>query len=167
MKELEKPITYLKGVGPKKGELYNKLDIFTVQDLLYNFPRRYIDFSSPVPIAQAPDNEPCVIRAELVKKLPEAFVRKGMSIFKAILTDGESDITLIIYNNRYGFEMLRTGQEYCLYGKVTGNLIRKEISSPLILDLSSGESVEPVYHLTDGLTQFQLRQAVRNTDLSK
>ena len=162
VKELEKPITYLKGVGPKKGELYNKLDIFTVQDLLYNFPRRYIDFSSPVPIAQAPDNEPCVIRAELVKKLPEAFVRKGMSIFKAILTDGESDITLIIYNNRYGFEMLRTGQEYCLYGKVTGNLIRKEISSPLILDLSSGESVEPVYHLTDGLTQFQLRQAVRN-----
>lgn len=164
--ELEKPITNLKGVGSKKSEYYKKLGIETVFDLLYHFPRRYIDFSAPVKIADAPRDEPCVIRAELVKKLSSAVARSGLSIFKAVLTDGESDITLVMYNNKYGFDMLCVGKEYCLYGKVTGDLIRKEISSPLILDLSTGETVEPVYLLTEGLTQFALRQSVRNALLT-
>ncbi|MBR1751258.1 MAG: ATP-dependent DNA helicase RecG [Ruminococcus sp.] len=163
---LSKPITYLKGVGPKRSEYYNKLEIETVYDLLYHFPRRYIDYNNAVPIMQAPADEPCVIKAEVVKKLPEAYIRKGMSIFKAVLTDGESDITLVMYNNRYGFEKLRVGQEYALYGKVTGTLVRKEISSPLILDLSLGETVEPVYALTEGLTQYSIRQSVRNALVS-
>ena len=163
---LSKPITYLKGVGPKRSELYNKLGIETVYDLLYHFPRRYIDFTEDVPIAKAPTDEPSVIRAEVVKKLPEARIRGGMSIFKAVLTDGESDITLIMYNNRYGFEKLAVGSWYALYGKVTGTLVRKEISSPLILDLSAGETVEPVYALTEGLTQYALRQSVRNALLT-
>ena len=114
--ELEKPITNLKGVGPKKSEYYKRLGIETVFDLLYHFPRRYIDFSAPVKIADAPRDEPCVIRAELVKKLSAAVVRSGLSIFKAVLTDGESDITLVMYNNKYGFDMLCVGKEYCLYG---------------------------------------------------
>ena len=160
--ELDKPITYLKGVGPKKNEYYKKLGIETVYDLLYHFPRRYIDFSSPVAIADAPIDEPCVIKAELVKKLSAAVVRSGLSIFKAVLTDGQSDITLVMYNNRFGFDKLVEGREYCLYGKVTGDLVRKEISSPLILDMTSGEAVEPVYQLTEGINQFALRQSVRN-----
>ncbi|MBO6141231.1 MAG: ATP-dependent DNA helicase RecG [Ruminococcus sp.] len=160
--ELDKPITYLKGVGPKKSEYYKKLGIETVYDLLYHFPRRYIDFSSPVAIADAPRDESCVIKAELVKKLSAAVVRSGLSIFKAVLTDGQSDITLVMYNNRFGFEKLVVGREYCLYGKVTGDLVRKEISSPLILDMTSGEAVEPVYQLTEGINQFALRQSVRN-----
>lgn len=160
--ELLKPVSSLKGIGPKKSEYYKKLGIETVYDLLYHFPRRYIDFNDPVPIADAPRDEPCVIKATLVKKLSAAVVRSGLSIFKAVLTDGESDITLVMYNNKFGFDVLTVGHEYCLYGKVTGDLIRKEISSPLILDLSKGESVEPVYLMTDGLNQFALRQAVRN-----
>ena len=43
--------------------------------------KRYIDFSAPVKIADAPRDEPCVIRAELVKKLSAAVVRSGLSIF--------------------------------------------------------------------------------------
>ncbi|WP_028510114.1 ATP-dependent DNA helicase RecG [Ruminococcus sp. NK3A76] len=160
--ELDKPITYLKGIGPKKSESYKKLGIETVYDLLYHFPRRYIDFNSPVPIAEAPRDEPCVIRATLVKKLSAAVLRSGMSIFKAVMTDGQSDITLIMFNNKFGFDMLKVGQEYSLYGKVTGDLVRKEISSPLMLDMSTGESVEPVYLLTEGINQFALRQAERN-----
>ena len=159
---LEAKVTTLKGIGPKKSESYKKLGIETVYDLLYHFPRRYVDFNCPVPIAQAPTNEPCVIKARLVKKLSAAVLRSGMSIFKAVLTDGESDITLIMFNNKYGFDMLSVGHEYCLYGKVTGDLIRKEISSPLIVDTAKGESVEPVYVLTEGINQFALRQAVRN-----
>ncbi len=161
-KDLEKDITYLKGVGEKRAKLYAKLDIHTVYDLLYHFPRSYIDFSSPVPISQAVLNEPNVICATIVRKLPPATIRKGMTIYKAVLSDFESDITLTIYNSEFLFNKLVEGESYILYGKVTGNFIRKEISSPMILPESAEEKIQPAYSLTDGLTQPLVRATVKN-----
>ena len=57
LKDLEKPIEYLKGVGEKRAECYEKLGVKTVYDLLCHYPRSYIDYTSPVPIADAPTNE--------------------------------------------------------------------------------------------------------------
>ena len=49
LKDLEKPIEYLKGVGEKRAECYEKLGVKTVYDLLCHYPRSYIDYTSPVP----------------------------------------------------------------------------------------------------------------------
>ena len=82
LKDLEKPIEYLKGVGEKRAECYEKLGVKTVYDLLCHYPRSYIDYTSPVPIADAPTNEPCIVKGRVVKKLPEARIRKGLSVYK-------------------------------------------------------------------------------------
>lgn len=50
---LDTNIQFLTGVGPKRAALYQKLDIFTVRDLLYYFPRSYIDLSSPCEIGHS------------------------------------------------------------------------------------------------------------------
>ena len=84
LKDLEKPIEYLKGVGEKRAECYEKLGVKTVYDLLCHYPRSYIDYTSPVPIADAPTNEPCIVKGRVVKKLPEARIRKGLSVYKVI-----------------------------------------------------------------------------------
>ncbi|MCR5815254.1 MAG: ATP-dependent DNA helicase RecG [Ruminococcus sp.] len=158
---LTQPITALKGIGAKKAEAFKKRGIETVYDLLCFFPRRYIDFNDPVMIAQAPVNEPCVIKAKLVKKLSAATTRTGLSIFKAVLTDGQTDLTLVMYNNKYGFDVLQAGREYCLYGKVTGDLVRKEISSPVVIDPASGETVMPEYLSIESVNGFALRRNMR------
>lgn len=162
IKGLEKDITYLKGVGEKRAKLYAKLDIKTVYDLLYHFPRSYIDYSKPVSINESVINENNIIKGTLTKKFPPSMIRKGMTIYKAILTDFESDITIVIYNSEYLFNKLVEGESYLLNGKVTGNFVRKEISSPIILPETIEEKIQPVYSLTDGLTQSLLQVTVKN-----
>ena len=157
---LEKPVTYIKGVGPKRAECYAKLGIDTAYDLLCHFPRDHIDYTQQTSIREAPLDQPCVIKAKLVKKLSPAFIRKGLTVFKALLTDGSDDLTLIIYNAEYLFRTLCDGREYILYGKVSGNMVRREMSSPLMIPADSPDLIQPIYHLTDGLTQNALRQAI-------
>ena len=162
LSSLEKEITYVKGVGPKRAKLFEKLGIRSAYDLVTHFPRDYIDYTVQREIKDAPRDEPCVIRAKVVKKLAPAFIRRGMTVYKAVLTDGSDDITLILYNNEYLFRSLCENTEYILYGKVAGNLVRREISSPLIIPASSPDLIQPVYHLTDGLSQNIIRQAIHN-----
>lgn len=162
IKDLEKPIAYLKGVGPKRSECYEKMGIKTVYDLLYHFPRDYIDYSSPVPIKDAVVNEPCIVRGRVVKKLPEAHIRKGLSVYKAVFTDDETDLVIVIYNNQFAFKQLEVDKEYILCGKISGNMVRKEINSPVIFLAFSDETVQPIYRLTDGLSQMMLRQNMHN-----
>lgn len=160
--KLNSDITYLKGVGPKRAELYKKLGVSTVADLLCHYPRSYMDFSSPVSIKDAVLDENNIIKGRIVKKLAAARIRKGLTIYKAVLTDDESDITIVIYNSEFSFNRLTDGGEYLLYGKVTGNLIRKEISSPIILNADIPDKIQPVYPLTEGLTQSLVRTTVQN-----
>ena len=161
LKDLEKPIEYLKGVGEKRAECYEKLGVKTVYDLLCHYPRSYIDYTSPVPIADAPTNEPCIVKGRVVKKLPEAHIRKGLSVYKVIFTDDVTDLVIVIYNSEYMYKQLEVDKEYYLCGRITGNLVRKEINSPVILSADTEDKVQPVYHLTEGLSQQMLRKTVR------
>ena len=167
-KQMEKEITYLKGVGPKRAECYEKLGVKTVFDLLNFFPRDYLDFSKPLSIEKAAveSEEAHAIRGTVVKKLPEARIRKGLSIYKAIFTDDKSDLTIVIYNSEFAFRQLEVGKEYILYGKITGNLIRYEITNPLVLPIDFPDKIQPVYHLTEGLSQNLLRQTMHNALLA-
>lgn len=161
MLSLNNEITCLRGVAEKRAKLYEKLGIRTVYDLLYHFPRSYIDFSEPVPISEAILNEANVISGRITRKLPPSHIRKGMTIFKAVLTDDVTDITITIYNSEFLFEKLREGESYILYGKVTGNFLRRDISSPLILPAGDDNRIQPVYSLTEGLTQSMYINTVK------
>ena len=154
-------IQYLKGVGPKRAELLKKLDIETVGDLIYHLPRNYLDFSSPVTIGDALLDENNVIAGRVVSKLAPARIRKGMTIYRLVFTDGAFDMTVVIYNSEFLFKSLEIGGDYVLYGKVTGNMTSKEMSSPIILKASSGDRIMPVYPLTDGISHSYLRTCVK------
>lgn len=160
MNDLMKPIRFLKGVGEKKSKYYEKLGVETVYDLLYHLPRNYVDYSCPVSPPDAVNNENAVLRGTIVKKLPGLFLRSGLSIFKAVATDGVYDFTIIIYNNIYGFNALKVGTEYCFYGKISGTPLRREISSPRIIKAEE-EPFQPIYRLTTGLTSWAILQNMK------
>ena len=122
---LDDSVIYLKGVGPKRAELFEKLGIRTVRDLIYHLPRSYMDFTFPIGIAGAVLDEVNVIEAEVVSKERPAMIRKGMTIYRLLVTDGTDDMTVTIYNAQFLFESLKVGEKYILHGKVTGNFKRK------------------------------------------
>lgn len=158
---LDESVMYLKGVGPKKAELFEKLGIKTIRDLIFHLPRQYLDLTSPVPIASAILEEPNVVEAEIVKKERPAMIRRGMTLYRLLATDGTDDMSVVIYNSQYLFDSLKIGEKYILYGKITGNLTRKEMSSPTVLKSSSADKILPIYPLTAGLTQNILRSCVK------
>ncbi len=159
---LESDIKNLKGVGPKRAECYNKLSVHTVKDLIYHFPRGYIDLTSSTPIKDTIIGEVYAIAGRITKKLPPARIRKGMTLFKAVFTDDEEDLTITIYNSEYLFNSFSEGEPVVLYGKISGNLVRKEMSSPLVFKIGASNQMQPVYPITEGLTQALVRVTVKN-----
>lgn len=154
-------IEYLKGVGKARGEKYRKLGISSPYELIYHIPRAYLDFRCHVPVQQAVLNDYNVMKLTISRKMPPQRVRGGLVICKAAATDGTDDILVVIYNNIYGFQALREGETYYMYGKVTGNFLRKEVTSPVYIGAHEKVLIQPVYPLTQGLSVNMVRTNMR------
>ncbi len=155
-------ILALAKIGPRRYELFQKLGVATVGDLLELYPRSYTDYTSPVAIADAPCDEPCVIRAEVTRKFPPARIRKGMTVYKLTVTDGENNMTVVIYNSEYLFNSFCLGESYLLFGKITRSGKKGyEMSSPQMLMPYADDKIIPSYPLTEGLSQAVVRTVMK------
>ncbi len=156
-------IKTLKYVGEKRSQLYNKLGIYTVKDLLYHCPRSYIDLTNLVSVTQAPIGEPVAIKVLIIDKfLPflasKFHSKKRLVVYKIKAKDQISgvDVIITLFNELYTFDKVEIGEEYILFGKVVQNNLgiqrSFEIASPLIQELGEKKGFIPVYQLTAGLT---------------
>lgn len=144
-------ITYLKGVGPKKAELYKKLGIETAEQLTELYPRDYVDFTEPRTIREAEIGEMCAFRAVVAgKSYPRSYASR-IQVYKARLTDGVGEITAVFFNTKFTFDNLLMNHEYVFYGKIAGSIMSPEIHSPQFVDASAAGLV-PKYRLTAGLS---------------
>lgn len=155
-------IKYVKGVGEKRSRLFNKLGVFTVGQLLRLFPRDYINFADHVRISEAVTGESCCVKAVIDREPVKHMIRKGMTLYKTAATDGESVMGITIFNNVYLAEMLRQGEEYYFYGKITYVSGRAEMSSPIVEKADSAPLFRPVYPQTAGLTSKGIGNVIRN-----
>ncbi len=158
---LESPVTVLKGIGPKKAKLLERLDVHTVGDLLHLYPRSYIDYTSPIKIRDIVAQEVCAVRAKVLNKLTPRLIRSGLVLYKAIIADGTGEITVTIFNSSYQFDRLRVGKTYTFHGKVTGSLTGLEMASPSFIPDGDPCKLIPVYPLTEGLYQSVLQELIR------
>lgn len=156
---LDTSIQYLTGVGPKRAALYQKLDIHTVRDLLYYFPRSYIDLTAPCDIAAMPLFEQCAVRARVVAKSAPQYIRRGMTLFRVKVADDSGSMVITFFNAKYAVEALKYDTEYIFYGRSGGTLTRREMASPSILSRrpaqrpDSGLPADPGAFLQDGRRQ--------------
>lgn len=83
---LDMPINYLKGVGPARAEMFRRMGIITVRDLLWHIPHRYEDATTVAPISTLQPGMEATIVGEVISKgvIP---TRKGLRIFQAVLRD--------------------------------------------------------------------------------
>ena len=156
------PVTELKNVGPKRAALYQKLGIETVSDLLTFYPRSYQDFTSPKMAAECRDGEPAVIEGKILRKLPPAYIRKGMVLYKLTVTDGMQNFTVTIFNNEYAYYGVHLGETYIFAGKWNrlgnaGNLAMQTYLSP-----GEAATLRPVYPLTEGLSSRMVQLNVQD-----
>ena len=157
----EYDIRYLKGVGEKTARLYNKLGIFTVDDLIRHYPRKYLDYGNTVFVKDAPPDTPVFIKATMITPVKESMIRKGLTLYKCNFSDGETVIRVTIFNNKYLAKALRTFDDYILYGKVEKTFTSASMSSPQIERVDKAE-VHPVYPTTEKLSVKAISNSVRN-----
>lgn len=162
MTELFRDISTMKNIGVKRSAALRKLGISTPYELLCHYPRSYIDFSSPSSLMDAKFGEHIVLSGTVRRRLPENMVRRGMTIYKSVVTDEMSggDFIVTFFNNFYAWDALITGEEYYFYGKLSGDILRAEIISPQVLPRKCDELMRPVYPLTEGLTNAMMHTSV-------
>ena len=160
--ELNADIQYLKGVGARRAAQLAKLGIRTLRDLLTFYPRTYEDWRRILPIAQAPNDTTVCIRAMVGSPCREHRIRKGMTLYKTEITDGESLLEVTFFNSKYAAEKLEQGKEYLFFGRITGKGYYRSLNSPEYVPVEqAGDGLRPIYPQTEGLNSRAIEKLVR------
>jgi len=162
--ELTGPVTAVKGVGAELAKKLATLGITTVGELVDYLPRRYEDYSA---VTSIHDLHPGLVTVKAtVKQATGRYVRRGMHITEAILSDDTGSLRAIWFNQPYRANGLKSGAEYYFSGTFELSHQRMQLTSPsaeLVSDFPVNTArVVPVYRETKGLTSKQLRKLVGN-----
>lgn len=154
-------IRYLKGVGEKRAELFSKLGINSLGDILEFYPRMYEDWSKCKKISETVVGEVACVKGFITHTPYGANIRKGLTIYKSGISDGEEIMDLTIFNNKFAAEALKEGEEYVFFGKVGGNLYKREMTNPAFASAEGGERIRPIYSSTQALSTKIIEKTVR------
>ena len=160
MPALEDSIRFVKGVGPKKAALLEKLHIRTLRDALETYPRDYEDRTVLTRIADIDEDGKYAIRAVVGTEPKVNRIRKGLTLVKCTIFDETGSLHVTWFNNPYAAALVHVGQEYLFYGRVQQGPRAPMLVSPQAEKIAAGDEhpgrIVPVYPLTAGLTQRDL-----------
>jgi len=160
MPRLSDSVQYLKGVGPKRALLLERLGIRTVGDALQFFPRKYVDRGNVVPIAQVVDGRDQAVRARIVDMRSPRWGER----LEALIADDSGEMRVIWFHARFLAKALQTGAEYLFYGRVGEYKRRLQMQHPRFEPVPETGQDDPrgrilvEYPITEGLQQASLSQ---------
>mgnify|MGYP004508272351 FL=1 len=163
--DLNKDVKYIKGVGPNRAALLNKLGIFTLGDLITYYPRDYEDRSKPKKICDVANGEEVLVQGIVQSKLVESRIRKGLTLYRTKIADDTGFMEIVWYNQSYLKNQIKQGQVYNFFGKVSLKYNKKEMNSPVFdIDTKTKNTgkIVPLYPLTYSLSQNVLRGIIEN-----
>ena len=158
-------IQYLKGVGPALAKKLEKLNLKHTHDTLYFFPASYQDRRIIPPIKSLQIDKPGFIQGK-VESISES-IRGKFSLTYARLVDESGQIQCIWFNQPYIKKVLKPGARILVNGKAEYDFSQREktfkVSDYEWLDGTNTGIVMPVYSLTSGVYQKQLRTIIKNS----
>ncbi len=156
---LNSPVTVLRGIGQKRAELLQKLNINTCGDLIRYFPRGYLDMSEVTPIDQLTDGKTATVVAKVSSDISKR-VGKRVTRFLFSVSDGKGNTLYVtLYNQKYMAEHLHPGMTVLLYGPVKVAGIVRSMESPKI-QADPKPGIEAIYPLTEGVTRASLSRNI-------
>jgi ATP-dependent DNA helicase RecG len=161
MNILDAKITALAGVGAKKADIYAKVGVVSVADLLNYLPRDYTAFDEYITLNEAPPD--CVANFKLtVTKIGKPVkIRQGLSIAKVYGEDESSSCEICFFNSNYVLARFSVGKDYFFRGKLKFGYGAYQLDSPKFVAADDEKLILPVYPLTAGLTQEYVRGNVK------
>ncbi|UCD22977.1 MAG: ATP-dependent DNA helicase RecG [Gemmatimonadota bacterium] len=166
---LETPVQFLKGVGPRRAEAFQRMGVTTVEDLLYHVPHRYLDATSVTPIAKAAVGNEVTLVGRVVSKAVVP-TRRRLRIFRAVLRDQSGIVECAWPGQAYLDRIIKQGQLLLVTGPVKHYHGRQVVPREQVVlaepddeeredEMGSG-MVLPVYPATEGLSHRQIRRLI-------
>jgi ATP-dependent DNA helicase RecG len=168
--KLATPVQFLKGVGPERARLLERLNLRTAGDVLFNFPRDYEQVAEHCLIRDLKDNVTARVTATVEEVELRATGPPGRCVLGVLFRDASGYLRGVWFNQPYMRERFARGQRWQLQGTPRLRGLRWEMAHPH-LQLADEEEEEacddlpilPIYRLTEGLRQSHMRRIVRNT----
>ncbi len=162
---LATPVQFLKGVGPARAELLERMGLHTARDVLFLFPRDYQDFSDEREVDQLEEGKLQTVRGE-VEDIDFRPIRSGGSILGVSVRSGTGHLRALWFHQPFMRDKFQLGQKVVLSGKPKYEGMVWQMTHPRVevLDAEEDEpraTILPVYPLTEGLLQWQMRKILR------
>ena len=161
-RRLATPVEFVKGVGPGRAPLLERLGLRTAAQLLFNFPRDYQDLSDERTIAALEEGKPQSVRG-VVQEVGAASSGFGKARVSILVADGTGHLRATWFNQPYMREKFHDGQHLVLTEAPKMRGLMWEMSHPQVTYLADEEApletkLLPVYALTEGLPQYHMRR---------
>ena len=159
---LDRPVQYLKGVGPRRAEALERLGVHTARDLLHHVPRRYEEASTVARIGSLEVGMDATVIGEVVSK-GVLKARSGLRIFQAVLRDESGLIECSWPGQPFLDRTIRKGDILLASGPVRFFHGRQLQPREYVIlghgeeDVDASGKVLPIYPTTEGLSQRVLR----------
>ena len=158
------PISSLKGIGEKTAKLYEKLGVFTIADLLSDYPRAYDTFEPPVPVGNLMEDQVMAVCASLTKA-PDLVRFNRMQMISVYIRDITGSLQIVWFNMPYMKSNLKPGIFYVFRGRVVRKRGRLMMEQPEVYSKEAYDelapSMQPVYSQTKGLGNKAIVKALR------
>ena len=158
-------IIEIKGIGAVKEKLFHNLGIYKLGDLLEHYPVSYEDRTKVTKIDETVNGEKALIKVLINSNFATRKIRKNLSLTKVTGRDDTGQIQFTWYNSPYIFRSLSVGETYYFYGKIKKSFqgIQMDMPEHFHLHDNSLFGLIPNYALTKGLTQKDIRKAIKNS----
>lgn len=164
--ELHDSVRAIKGVGEKAQKLYEKLKIYTIEDLLAHYPREYDAYDDIVPIGNVKAGNVFAVRGTLAGK-PRMYQTRSLKVIQMTLRDGTGELTLTWFNMPFIASRFHQGTRYILRGKVEKRGLGLTMVHPQVLTEQEFYNrlhvMQPIYGLTAGITNQAITKAMKTS----
>ncbi len=163
MNKLNQDIKYIKGVGPKRASRLRRLNIETIEDLIYFIPRNYENRANFKTLKDAIKDEKISLEIEITGNGIINRPRKGLSILKVPFKESSAFGTLVWFNQDYIKDSFNVGDKYWVNGKFNKIGLQYQIMNPVFEKPDSSKKVGrivPVYPLTEGLKNNEIVKVI-------
>ena len=164
MAELNTGVQFIRGIGGQRAKALEKLGIRTLRDLISYFPRTYDDRTQARRILDLQPGETACVEAMVTAAPTLSRVRRGLELVKLRAVDDSGALDVTFFNQAWLKSSLKAGETYIFYGRAEGNLLRRQMTNPVVEPLGRGEQtgrIVPVYPLTAGVSQLILSRSIR------
>lgn len=166
MLSITQPLTDLKGIGPAKAKKFYKLGIYTVEDFVRHYPKRYYQRGVVNDLNDFVEGETVTIQGEVIRKRSHYHRGKAQESLTVQVLTQDREVSIIFFNAKFVKNMIFEGESYMFFGPMTRRNMQLNMQHPEFCHVERLKAENfvgwvSIYGLTEGVSQRECQKLAR------